>query len=267
VKRVHDEMHIIAIIQARCGSTRLRKKVLLDLEGKTVLERVIQRVRGSELVTDVVVATTVAKEDLEIVKLCSGIGVSVYCGSEDDVLDRYYQAARLFKADHVVRITADCPLMDPKVIGDVIAYHLREKADYTSNIINETYPDGEDVEVFKFEALKKACQIANLASEREHVTSYIRKNPGIFRLASVEYKENLGRKRWTLDNPEDYEFVKAVYKNLYSQNPLFGMKEVLKFVGENPEIEKINQHITRNEGYLKSLREDKILNLDCAEDH
>jgi spore coat polysaccharide biosynthesis protein SpsF (cytidylyltransferase family) len=264
---VYDEMHIIAIIQARSGSTRLPQKVLMDLEGKTVLERVIERVRRSKLVTNVVVATTVAKEDLEIVNLCPGIGVSVYCGSEDDVLDRYYQAARLFKADHIVRITADCPLMDPKVIDDVIAHHLHEKADYTANTISETYPDGEDVEVFKFGALKQTWQTANLASEREHVTPYMRKNPNIFKVASLEYREDLSHKRWTLDSPEDYVFIKAVYKNLYRQNPLFGMKEVLKFVNENPEIEKINRHITRGQGYLKSLRADKILNLDYTQDH
>ena len=130
-------MKIIAIIQARLGSTRLPGKVLLDLEGKTVLEHVIRRVKSSKLVTDVIVATTINKADLKIVKLCANLGINVYCGSEDDVLDRYYQTARLFKADHIVRITSDCPLIDPLLIDEVITLHMQENADYTSNTIKE----------------------------------------------------------------------------------------------------------------------------------
>lgn len=259
-------MTIIAIIQARLGSTRLPGKVLLDLEDKTVLERVIERVKASKLITDVVVATTIRKEDLRIVKLCADIGTSVYCGSVDDVLDRYYQAARLFKADHIVRITSDCPLIDPVVIDAVIKLHFLDEADYTTNIIKETYPDGEDVEVFTFEALRKTWKNANLASEREHVTPYLRKNPA-FKIASLESKKDLSHKRWTLDNPEDYEFIKLIYENLYNKNQLFGMEEILKFIDKNPEVEKINKSIIRNEGYLKSLKEDKTLNLEYIEEH
>ena len=143
-------MNIIAIIQARIGSTRLPRKVLMELEGKTVLERVVERVKYSKLIKDVVVATTILKDDLEIVKLCSNIGISVYCGSEENVLDRYYQTARLFKAEHIVRITSDCPLIDPKIIDEVINLHQRKKSDYTSNTIKKTYPDGQDVEIFTF---------------------------------------------------------------------------------------------------------------------
>lgn len=259
-------MTTIAIIQARLGSTRLPGKVLFDLEGKTVLERVIERVRASKLIDDVVVATTIRKEDLRIVKLCADIGTSVYCGSVDDVLDRYYQAARLFKADHVVRITSDCPLIDPEVIDSVIKLHFLDEADYSSNIIKETYPDGEDVEVFTFEALKKAWKNAHLASEREHVTPYLQKNSA-FKIASLEYIKDLSHKRWTLDNPEDYEFIKLIFKNLHNKNQLFGMNEILKYIDKNPEVEKINKSIIRNEGYLKSLKEDKTLNLESIEDH
>ncbi|GAI87236.1 unnamed protein product, partial [marine sediment metagenome] len=190
-------MNIIAIIQARIGSTRLPRKVLMELEGKTVLEHVIERVKRSNLINDVVVATTILKDDLEIVKLCSNIGISVYCGSEENVLDRYYQTVRLFKAEHIVRITSDCPLMDPKIIDEAINLHLRKKADYTSNTIKETYPDGQDVEIFTFEALKKAWKNVNLASEKEHVTPYIRKNQS-FKIVSLEYEKNLFHKRWTL---------------------------------------------------------------------
>lgn len=259
-------MNIVAIIQARTGSTRLPEKVLLDLEGKTVLEHVVERVSASKNIHDVVVATTINKEDLEIVKICSNLGISVYCGSEEDVLDRYYQVARLFKVDHIVRITSDCPMIDPKIIDDVINLHLQENADYTTNTLNETYPDGQDVEVITFDALKKAWKNADLASEREHVAPYIRFKPHIFKHSSLDYKQNLSQKRWTLDNREDYELINKIYKNLYHINNLFGMEEILAFLHENPDIEKINEHINRNEGYLKSLKEDKNVNLDDTEE-
>jgi len=219
-------MEIIAIVQTRLGSTRLPRKILLDLEGKTVLERVIERVNSSKLIKEVVVATTIRKEDLEITKLCSNIGISIYCGSENDVLDRYYQAARLFKADHIVRITSDCPLIDSKIIDEVTNLHLYKKADYTSNIIKETYPDGQDVEIFTFEALAEAWEKAKLPSEREHVTPYIKKNSTIFNIANLVNKEDLSQKRWTLDYPEDYKFIKAVYSELYSFNSFFGYQDV-----------------------------------------
>lgn len=259
-------MKLIAIIQARLGSTRLPGKVLLDLEGRTVLEHVIRRVKSSKLVDDVIVATTINKNDLEIVKLCVNLDISVYCGSEDDVLDRYYQTARLFKADHIVRITSDCPLIDPIVIDKVITLHLREKADYTSNTIKETYPDGEDIEVFTFSALKEAWKKANLSSEREHVTPFMRKNLA-FKLVNLESNKDLSHKRWTLDNSEDYEFIKLIYKNIYNKNPDFGMEEILKFIDKNPEIEKINQYINRNEGYLKSLKEEKFLDKEGIQEN
>lgn len=259
-------MKIVAIIQARLGSTRLRGKVLLDLEGRTVLEHVIRRVKSSKLVNDVIVATTINKDDLEIVKLCANLGISVYCGSEDDVLDRYYQVARLFKPDHIVRITSDCPLIDPKLIDEVITLHVGEKADYTSNTIKETYPDGEDIEVFTFAALKEAWKKANMSSEREHVTPFMRKIPA-FKLINLESDRDLSHKRWTLDNPEDYQFIKLIYKNIYNKNIDFGMVEILEFIDKNPDIEKINQNINRNEGYLKSLKEDKTLNLEYNKEH
>ena len=259
-------MSVIAIVQARMGSTRLPRKVLLNLEDKTILEHVVNRVRSSKHIDDVVVATTVSKDDLRIVELCANLGVSVYCGSENDVLDRYYQAAKLFKADNIVRITSDCPVIDPKTIDDAISLHLKDNVDYTSNTLKETYPDGQDVEVFTFTALRTAWKSAKLASEREHVTPYIRNNPDFFKHASLKYKEDLSQKRWTLDNAEDLEFLRLVYKYLYSKNPLFNMDDILALIEKKPDIEKINQHIIRNEGYLKSLREDKTLDFDDIEE-
>lgn len=257
---------ILGIIQARMGSTRLPGKVLLDLEGKTVLEHVIDRVKASRFIDDIIIATTISKEDLKIVKLCAGLGISVYCGSENDVLERYYETARLFGADQVVRITSDCPMIDPSVIDAVIDLHLREKADYSSNTLKETYPDGQDVEIFTLGSLKNAWKNAKLASEREHVTPYIRKNPE-YKLVNIEYGKDMSNKRWTLDNSEDYEFIKIIFEYLYGKNPLFGMEEILKLIDEKPEIERINENIVRNEGYKKSLREDRLLNLDNLQEN
>lgn len=250
-------MNVIAIIQARLGSTRLPRKVLLDLQGKTVLERVIERVSAASRVDKVVVATTGNVADTEIVDLCTRRSISVYAGSEDDVLDRYYQAALLFKADHYVRITADCPLMDPKVIDAVIAFHIKENADYSSNTLKETYPDGEDVEVFTFSSLEKAWNTAKLLSEREHVTPYIRKNPSLFKQANVACDRDLSKKRWTLDQSEDYAFIRTIYDSLCATDPLFGMDAILGFIEKDPSVEKVNWDIGRNEGYQKSLEKDK----------
>lgn len=250
-------MNATAIIQARIGSTRLSNKVLLRLGGKTVLEQVISRVSRACYINDVIVATTVNKENLRIVNLVSKNGISVYCGSEEDVLDRYYQAASLFNLENVVRVTADCPVIDPGIIDKTVSLYFKAGVDYCSNTLVETFPDGQDVEVFSFKALKTAWEKAKLPSEREHVTPYITKHKRTFKLASHVNKPDLGRCRWTLDEKADYDFLKILYKNLYEENPFFGMKEILGFLAEHPEIQEINTGIVRNEGYLKSIREDK----------
>ncbi len=248
------------------GSTRLPRKVLLPLEDKTILEQVISRVQRSSLITALVVATTVNPEDDALADLCGRLNVEVYRGSEGDVLDRFYQAATLLQADHIVRVTADCPLIDPAVIDAVIGLHLQEQADYTTNTLQETFPDGQDVEVFTAAALHTAWQHARLTSEREHVTPYIRNHPKMFRLCNLTCPQNLGAKRWTVDNPEDYEFVKYIYQGLYRTKPQFTMMDVLAFLEDHGELEHISHHIARNEGYAKSLREDKLV-ADRGEGH
>ncbi|MEI8349165.1 MAG: aldo/keto reductase [Candidatus Omnitrophota bacterium] len=261
-KAEHKEK-VIAIIQARTSSTRLAAKVLLNLEGKTVLEHVIERVEQAKLVDEVIVATTFDKNDLKLVDVCSQRGTRVFCGSRDDVLDRYYQAARLTNPTHVVRITADCPIIDPKVIDETIAVHLAKKVDYTGNRTESMgFPDGQDVEVFKFEALEKAWRGARLSSEREHVTPYIKNHPELFKFGYHNCFTNLYHKRWTLDREDDFLFIKLLYKKLYRKNNFFGMKEILSLLKEHPEYEKINDWILLNEGYIKSLREDKIVKTD-----
>jgi len=250
--------NVLAIIQARYGSTRLPGKVLLNVLGKSILEYVIERVKKAKNIKDVIVATTTSKKDLQIVNLVERIGVAVYRGSEKDVLDRYYQAAKLFKAKHIVRITADCPLIDHQIIDDVINYYFELGADYCTNgfASEETFPDGEDVEVFSFAALNDAWQNAKLLSEREHVTPYIIKHPRRFKLVGFKNKVDLSDKRWTLDEKKDFEFIKVVLQSLYPVNPDFKMDDILEFLQRNPYLEEINKGIVRNEGYLKSLRED-----------
>ena len=251
-------MKNICIIQARTSSTRLPNKVLLPLEHKTVLEHVVLRAKRAKLINEIIIATTKDKEDTKIVSLCEKNRYRIFRGSRDNVLDRYYQAIKLENCDNVIRITSDCPVIDPKIIDAVIKLHIIKKADYTG-IDESTVPDGEDVEVFTLNALKESWKNAKLASELEHVTLYIKNNPDKFKIIVWKNNQNLGNKRWTLDEKNDYEFLKIIYKNLYPKNKYFGIKEIVEFVKQNPEIEKINHHINRNEGLKKSLKEDRIV--------
>lgn len=250
-------MKATAIIQARWSSTRLPGKVLLPILGKTILAYVIERVKKAKKINKIIVATTVKCEDEKIARLAQRLKVNTYRGSENDVLDRFYQAARQFRAKHIVRITADCPLIDPEVIDKVIDCYFKSGADYCSNTLEITFPDGQDTEVFSFWALQEAWQNAKLLSEREHVTPYIKKNPERFKLVSVKNEVDLSEKRWTLDTKEDFKFTKAVLEALYPKSSDFTMKDVLRFLEENRHLEEINKHITRDEGYLKSLKEDR----------
>jgi len=256
-------LQYLAIIQARTGSTRLPGKVLLGLNGKPVLERVINRVRAAKKVSAVLVATTTEESDNAVEKLCRELGCACVRGSASDVLDRFYKAAAPLKPVNIVRISADCPLMDPLMIDAVLELKDESGADYASNVFKETYPDGECVEVFSFAALEEAWKEAVLSSEREHVTPYIRKHPELFKHASKESGVYLGDKRWTLDEPNDYEFIKAIYKQFPAENELFGIQEILEVLKRNPELEAINSGIIRNEGYLKSLREDNAIENEC----
>ena len=246
-----------AIIQARMGSTRLPRKVVKKIEGKTVLEHVIERTKRIKNCKKVILAVPNTKENDILERIGKKCNISVFRGSEEDVLDRYYQAAKLFKIDSIVRITADCPLIDPEIAEKVINLYLKGNYDYVSNTYPPTFPDGMDVEIFNFKSLKKAWKEAKLLSEREHVTSHITKNPKIFKIGNLVSEENLSHLRLTLDEKEDLILIRKIYKSLYNKNPFFGLKEIIKLFGKNPELIKINQKIKRNEGYLKSLKKDK----------
>lgn len=245
------------IIQARISSTRFPKKVLKKVEGKTVLEHVINKVKRVKNCDKVILATPDKREDDILEKIAKKLNISVFRGSGNDVLDRYYQTAKLFKIDPIVRITADCPLLDPKVVEKVIDFYLKGDYDYVSNVHPPTFPDGLDVEIFSFRALEKSWQEAKLSPEREHVTPYMINHPKFFKIGNVASGENLNYLRLTLDEKEDLILIRKIYKELYHKNPLFGLKETVKLFEKKPELLKINQFIKRNEGYLKFLKGDE----------
>ncbi len=211
---------VLTIIQARKGSTRLPSKVLRDLGGKTALEHVIDRISRSRLTSEMIVATTINRADLPIVKLCADMGVSVYCGCEEDPLERYYQATRLFGGSHTVRIKADCPLIDPEIVDEAISLHLSSDADYTTNTLDRTYPVGQDVEILSKQALRRLWQSAVLFSEREHITIYIPKHPDLFKISHLKCMEDLSGKRLTMDYPEDYELLRIIFDNSIPKIPI-----------------------------------------------
>lgn len=250
---------VLAVIQARLGSTRLPAKVFLDLAGRPVLAHVIERMRRSRLTTETIVATTISADDLPIVRLCAEMGVRVYCGHESDPLERYYQAARLYGADHVIRIKGDCPAIDPGIVDEGIRLHLASGADYTGNTLDRTYPVGQDVEILSRQTLETVWRQARLLSEREHVTLYIPKHAEAFRIAHLKQFRDLSAKRWTIDYPEDYEMLRQVFAALYPRDPAFGMEAVLDFLAERPELEQINAHVRVDAGVQISLARDRIV--------
>ncbi|MEY8388132.1 glycosyltransferase family protein [Oscillospiraceae bacterium 38-13] len=254
-------MRFAAMIQARCGSSRLPGKILMDLEGKTILQRVIERLQRCKYIDETVVVTSVGKENLPVLRLCADLGIRVFAGAEEDVLDRFYQMAKLIKPEYIIRVTADCPCYDYKLLECAIE-SLKPEMDYLWDE-GETLPDGLDLEIVKFSALKRSWEEARLTSEREHVTQYIRKNPEIFRIQNFPCPvKGISHLRWTLDEPEDYALIEAIYGYFLSKgNEYFLMEDVLRYLAENPEISRINSKYTRNEGLEKSLQEDKIADL------
>jgi spore coat polysaccharide biosynthesis protein SpsF (cytidylyltransferase family) len=244
---------ITAIIQARTSSNRLPNKVLLPLGESTVLEQVIDRVKKAKNIEKIVVATSTDKSDDKIVELCKKINVGVFRGSMDDVLGRYYEAAKEFKATDICRITSDCPLIDPVIIDKVVDEYNQKECDYASNSHPvATFPDGLDVWVFSFEALEKSYKEATLESEREHVTSYIWNHPESFKVCSVENSKDQSEYRLTIDEEKDYELIKTIF----NKADISSTDSIIKFLDENPDISNLNKSINRDEGYKKSVEKD-----------
>ena len=239
----------VAIIQARLGSTRLPGKALADVAGKPMLERVVERVRACRGVEQVVIATTLEERDQPVVELARRLGLPLYRGSEQDVLDRIYQAARQAGAKHILRVTPDCPLVDPEVIGEVIELYRTGRYDYVSNTLGRRYPDGLDTELFSFETLEAAWKDGKLPSEREHVTAYMIKHPERFRIGQVEAPADYAEMKWSVDTEEDLEFIRKVYEKLRGKG-IFSMKDVLGLARRDGASTVVN------EGYYRSLGED-----------
>ncbi len=235
-------MSVVAIIQARMGSTRLPGKVLKDLAGETVLARVVARLRRASLIDEVVVATTDRPADDAIVADCRRYSVPVFRGDQEDVLDRYYRAAKLAKAEIVVRITSDCPLIDPEITDKTIAAFLEVRPDYASNVCERTYPRGLDTEVMSSDALAQAWRDAQKPYEREHVTPYLYEHPTRFKILSVKGDADYSSHRWTLDTPEDLEFLRAVYAR-FEANGAFSWRDVLVLLDREPELIELNRSI------------------------
>jgi spore coat polysaccharide biosynthesis protein SpsF len=249
-------MKVTAIIQARMGSTRMPGKTLKDILGKPMLWHMTNRLKYSRYIEKIVIATTSRERDKVILEFADKYGLGSFAGSEEDVLDRYYQAAQKYGGETIVRVTSDCPLIDPQITDGIIKHYLdnRNKLDYVATGLS--FPDGLDTEVFSFDALKKTWHEAKMASEREHVTPYIRIS-GKFRIDTVQCAEDLSRMRWTVDDERDFHLVSEIFNNLYKDGEIFYMKDILDFLKRRPKLLDLNKQTTRNEGYLKSIAKDK----------
>ncbi len=251
------EIKTVLITQARTGSTRLPRKVLMEVNNTPLLKIHLDRLSLSKNIDKIIVATTMNEEDDIIEKIGKEWGYYVYRGSENDVLDRFYQAVQKIKPTWVVRVTSDCPLIDPLLIDKVIEITKAENKDYGSNVIDETFPDGQDVEVFKFSALEKAWSEANKLSEREHVTPFIRNNSDLKSenlFSAISYKNNTdySKIRMTVDEKKDFELINKIISDLGSEESwLYYTEYIIK-----NDLANINGNIIRNEGYLKSLKKD-----------
>jgi len=239
---------VIASIQARSSSSRLPSKVLKKICNKPMLLLMLERLSKCKLLDEIIIATTDNEKDDPIAELSTKYGYNVFRGSEFDCLDRHYQATKKSNAKFICKITPDCPLIDPEIVDTVIKYFLENKNnfDYVSNVHPTTFPDGLDVEIFSKTCLQKTWKEAKTDYEREHTTTYMWNNPSLFRIGSVVMpnRQNLfSKERWTVDYPEDFEFVKAIYENLYDDGRIFLMEDILEFLKKHKDIKKINQHL------------------------
>lgn len=252
-------MTVLAILQARTSSSRLPGKVLAPVLGAPMLARQIERLHRSTTLDQLIVATSDSTSDDPLAALCDGLAVPCFRGSLNDVLARFHSAYVAHgPAEHVVRLTGDCPLADPQIVDLVVRSHLASGADYTTNAIHATWPDGLDVEVMRSKMLERAHAEARLPSEREHVTPYIHKHPEWFRVEHVRGPVDLSSLRWTVDEPADLAFVSEVYARLYPLNPAFDTATILSLLERHPELALLNGQIVRNEGYVASLAADSL---------
>jgi len=250
---------VVAIIQARMGSTRMPGKVLKPLLGKPMLLYIVERLRKAKGIDDVVIATSERPENDKIREFCKENHINYFSGSEENVLDRFYKAAKEDKADIVIRVTGDCPLIDPQLIEKVVEFFLENNYDFIglatgAGVANEEFkgfrfPDGVDTEIFRFDILETAWKEAKEALETEHVTPFIWKRPERFKVYTYKSDVDYSQMRWVVDNKEDFDLIESIYKELYSRKPNFGIQEVVNFFKKNPELLEKNKHFVGSEGY------------------
>ena len=249
----------LCIIQARMSSTRLRGKVLFGIDSKPMLLYMVERVRAAKKIDQLIIATSTDISDNLIEEFCNDNKISCYRGSLEDVLDRYYQAAVIFEASIIIRLTADCPLIDPVMIDAVVGAYIDSDCDYAANAMPppSTVPDGMDVEVFSFRALARAWRESEKPSDREHVTFYFWKNPQYFNLLKYNLKQDFSKYRLTVDYKEDFEVIASVFKALYPPNNLFSLYDIIAFLNQNPAVFKVNSMYKPNQGWVPSYKKDK----------
>lgn len=257
-------MKIVTIIQARMSSTRLPGKVMLPILGKPLLVRMLERVQSAKLIGRLIVATSTNSDDDEIEKLCKQNDIICFRGHLTDLLDRHYQVAVKFGAEAIVKIPSDCPLIDPHVIDKVIQHFINhEEYDFVSDLHPATYPDGNDVEIMSFASLECAWKDAAKDYEREHTTPFIWEHQDVFKVGNVKWETELDYStshRWTIDYPEDYEFIRKIFEGLYSINPAFSLNDILNLLDRKPEIAKLNQKHLGKYWYENHLYE--LTNID-----
>lgn len=240
-------MKISAIIQARMTSQRLPGKVMADICSKPMIWHIVDRLRHSKKIDEIILAIPDIKESDGLEEFAKSHKIKYFRGSENDVLSRYYGAAKKFACDVIIRITGDCPLIDPQIIDLIIEKHLGSKADYTSNCQQRTFPRGLDAEVFNFDVLKRVFESAKADDEKEHVTLYIEKHAKNFKLASVAGEKNLSHLRLTVDEKKDIDFVREIYENLYREDKIFLLDEILELLKKRPDLTAINENIRQKE--------------------
>jgi spore coat polysaccharide biosynthesis protein SpsF len=245
---------ITAILQARIGSTRLPNKVFADLVGRPLLWHVVERVRRSRQVQQIVVATTTNVGDNALEEWCQRSKISIYRGSEEDVLDRFYGAATWSRASIIVRVTTDDPFKDPQLIDQVVDVLMVEHLDFAYNNKPPSFPEGLDTEVFTYGALKIAHAESKDPFEREHLTQYFYRHPERFKQRNISCEQNLSWLRWTIDTADDLEMARKVYEHLYREGDVFLMDEILKFLQEHPDISSINASVPRSAMYTQQQR-------------
>lgn len=242
---------ILAILQGRLSSTRLPGKVLKEIHGKPMILQQIERLKHSKQIDKLVVATSIDPSDDQLVAVLQDVGVEVRRGPLDDVVERFGIVVDEFNPEHIVRLTADCPLADAHVIDEVISSHLEKQSDYTSNALDPTFPDGLDAECISASAFTKLRKSNLSVPEREHVTMGLYSHPDKYSLSSITQVPNLSSLRWTVDVQDDLDFVRLVYGHLYDENKYFGQKEILDLLQLHPEISRTDVEVARNSGSNK----------------